>query len=80
MKSLQEQITVINAQEAELLVADKFTKGTGRYLVCEPEQYTALDYKERINWAEYFGSYDNAPNGHRKEFENPLAAIDWLLA
>lgn len=80
MKLLAEQITIINADEAKLLQADRYTKGTGLYLVCEPNEYTALDYKERMNWAEYFGSYDNAPTGYSKQFENPLAAIDWLLA
>jgi hypothetical protein len=80
---LKEQIKILSKADAELLRADKLSKRyrnqTGYYLTIESGKYTAYDYSERQSWKEYFGSYENAPEGWSKEFDNPLDAIDWLL-
>ncbi len=81
MKKLAETIKILSVEESELLEADKLAKSrwinTGLYLVCG-ENYTAFDYGERQSWIDFFGKGE-APKGHKKEFENVLEAIDWLL-
>lgn len=84
MELLSEQIKIISKEESELLKADKLSKSrrmkTGLYLVCNPDNYIALDFSDRHSWIDYFGEKENAPQGWSREFSNPLKAIDWLLS
>ena len=79
---LSKEIKLISREEAELLNADKLSKHqrieTGYYLLCDDGSYTAFDWSERQGWLEMFGKA-KAPRGHKKEFDSPLKAIDWLL-
>ena len=84
MELLSEQIKIISKEESQLLKSDKLSKNrrinTGLYLVCEADNYIALDFSERQSWSDYFGNKKDAPQGWDKEFSDPLSAIDWLLS
>ena len=84
MEKLSEQIKIISKEESELLKADKLSKSrrikTDLYLVCNSDNYIALDFSDRLSWIDQFKTKKGASQGWVEEFSNPLEAIDWLLS
>lgn len=80
---LEKQITLLTRQEHELLLEDRLPESlinpTGMYLTCEEDgTYTASDYLFRQAHRD-FEKEPKKPRGYTEIFQNPLAAIDWLL-